>query len=138
PFAQHELTETVKAGDCFQYSLDMKLQGEMRFIKEEAKTVKVNLTATATHALAERVLVAEDGQVKKTARAYETAKASIERGSDKSENVLRAARKLIVAQHHKGEHLVYSPAGALTRSELAVASQQFDTLARPGLPPGRS
>src|SRR5262249_38451192 len=118
----YDLSETVKAGDSFRHALDMKLAGEMRFVKEDAKTVTVKLTAAATHSFDERVLVAEQGQVRKAARNYETAKVAIERGSDKSENSLRPSRKLIVAQRHKGVHLVYSPSGAMTRGELEVVS----------------
>src|SRR5262245_9699000 len=134
----HELSEAVKAGDCFDVSLDMKLHGEMRFLKEDAKTATVKLTATATHALAERVLVAEEGQVKKSARVYATAKVNVERGSDKSETTLRAGRKLIVAQRHKGVPLVYAPAGGLTRAELDAVSEHLDTLAVHGLLPNKA
>jgi hypothetical protein len=51
--------------------------------------------------------------------------------------VLRAARRLIVAQRHKDGRLVYSPAGALTRGELEVAGDHFDTLSLPALLPGK-
>src|SRR5262245_4065776 len=98
----HELSETVKAGASFRHNLDMKLAGEMRFLKDDGKEATVKLAAAATHVFDERVLVAEDGQVKKTARHYETAKVNVERGKDKSENALRASRKLVVAQRHKG------------------------------------
>src|SRR5262245_40771459 len=68
----HELSEQAKAGDCFRHTLEMKLTGEMRFLESDAKPVKVKLSAAASHAFAERVLVAEEGQVKKCARVYET------------------------------------------------------------------
>lgn len=134
----YELSETAKAGESFRHSLDMKLAGEMRFLEESAKTVTVKLTASATHAFDERILVAEEGQVRKTARSYQTARVIIERGTDKSDNALRPARKLIVAQRHKGVHLVYSPAGAMTRPELEVVSQHFDVLSVHELLPGKA
>src|SRR5262249_26216546 len=119
-------------------TLDMKLTGEMRFLKDDGKPATVKLTAAASHTFDERVLVAEDGQVKKTARHYETAKVNVERGNDKSENVLRASRKLVVAQRHKAVFRVYSPSGAMTRPELEVVGEHFDTLAVHEMLPGKA
>src|SRR5262245_57353018 len=131
------LAETVKPGDCFQYGLDMKLSGEMRFVREDAREVPVKMSAQGKHRFAERVLAAAAGLVQKSARVYESAGAVIERGTDRSENSLRPTRKLIVAQRHRDQHLVYCPAGALTRSELEVVSEHFDTLLVAGLLPGK-
>jgi hypothetical protein len=138
PAQSCDLSEKVQAGDSFHLTLDMKLAGEMRFLADNGKTATLKLTAAAGHAFDERVLVAEDGQVKKTARRYETAKVNVERGKDRSENALRASRKLVVAQRHKGVHLVYSPAGALTRPELEVVGEHFDVLAVHELLPGKA
>jgi hypothetical protein len=132
------LTETPAVGDCFQYRIDMKLTGEMRFVSEDAQTVPVKLSAQARHAFAERALAVTAGLVHKSARVYESATASIERGRDRSENTLRPNRKLIVSQRHKDQHLVYSPAGALLQGELEVVSEHFDTLALTGLLPGKA
>jgi hypothetical protein len=132
------LAETVQPGDCFRWGIDMKLAGEMRFVNEHGKTVPVKLSARAKHAFPERVLAAAGGLAQKSARVYESASAAIQRGGDRSENVLRKSRKLIVAQRHKGEHLAYSPAGALSRGELEVVSEHFDTLLLPGLLPGKA
>jgi hypothetical protein len=131
------LAESSKPGDCFHYAIDMKLDGEMRFKKDD-KIVPVKLTATATHAYAERTMEAGAGLVAKSVRYYESAKAVIHRGDDKSEAGLRPSRKLVVAQRHKDEHLVYCPAGALYRSELELLADHFDSLAIAGVLPGRS
>jgi hypothetical protein len=108
----------------------------MRFRKETG-TVPVKLTAAASHAYPERVLSASGAIVQKAARVYETAKVSIVRGTDRVDTSLRADRKLIVAEWQKGQHLVYSPAGALQRHELDLVSDQFDTLALAGILPGK-
>src|SRR5262249_19605948 len=48
---------------------------------------------------------------------------------------LRADRRLQVAQRHNDQGFVYAPAGCLTREELALTSEQFDTLTLTGLLP---
>jgi hypothetical protein len=131
------LAETIKPGDCFRVGIDMKLTGEMRFLRDNGKSSAVKLSAQASHAFPERVLVGSGATIQKSARSYETAKATIQRGNDRSENAVRASRKLIVAQRNKDQFLVYSPAGALSRSELEVVSEHFDTLHLAGLLPGK-
>jgi len=132
------LAETLKPGDCFRYGIEMKLTGEMRYVGEDAKLVPVKMSAQGKHAFPERVLTVAGGVIQKSARVYDRAVATIQRGRDQSENGLRPSRKLIVAQRHKDQHLVYSPAGALTRSELEVVSEHFDTLLLTGVLPGKA
>ncbi len=130
-----DLAEAVKPGDCFEVSLDMKLTGELRIRKDEGPST-VKLTASAEHAFKERVVAhAADGQ--RVVRHYDTARASVTAGKDTTERTLRDKRRLIVAQRHKDARLVYSPAGALTRGELEVAGDHFDTLLLPALLPGK-
>src|SRR5262249_25861390 len=74
----------------------------------------------------------------KVARVYDSASAVIRAGEDKSERTLRPTRKLIVAQRHKDQKLVYSPQGALTRAELELAAEHLDTLVLPGVVPSRA
>jgi hypothetical protein len=134
----YNLAEAVKAGDCFQLRLDMKLTGELRVFKA-GTTVPFKLGATGRHAFPERVLaVGTGGAVEKTARVYETAEAVIRVGDDRSERTLRPERRLVVAQRQKDQALVYSPAGALTRGELDLTAGHFDTLALPGVLPGKA
>jgi hypothetical protein len=131
------LTEAVKAGDCFQIHIDMKLSGEMR-IKKDGKTVPLKLEATAVHSYPERMLaVAVGGVVQKTARVYETAKATITVGEDRVERTLRPERRLFVSQRYRDQGLVYSPAGALMREELELTAGQFDSCAVTGVLPGK-
>jgi hypothetical protein len=131
------LAETVKAGDCFRVTLDMKLSGEMR-IRKDDRTVPMKLEAAAQHEYPERVLaVGTGGVVQKTARKYETAKAVITAGTDRSERTLRPDRCLMVAQRYKDVGQVYCPAGPLTRPELDLTAGHFDTLAVPGVLAGK-
>jgi hypothetical protein len=129
------LTETVQARDCFRIHIDMALAGEMR-VAREGKVVPIKLTATASHVFPERILkVAATGLPEKSARFYEIAKADILAGNDRSERSLRAERRLFVAQRAKDQPLTYSPAGPLSREEMELTSEHFDTLALTGLLP---
>ena len=129
-WGQTALTEVVKPGDCFRYDISMKLTGEMRFRKDSG-VVPVKLLASATHSYPERVLMASGSVVEKAARVYESAKVTIARGTDRSESTLRANRKLIVAEWQKGQRLVYSPAGALMRTESTRWPSRVSFPARP-------
>jgi hypothetical protein len=130
------LTEAVAAGDCFRIKLETKLTGEMRFQKA-AGSVPLKEEMTARHEYPERVLQVGGGAIQKSARVYETAKAAFVFGTERAEKGLRSERKLIVAQRHQDQGTVYSAAGALTRSELQLAGDHFDTLALPQLLPGK-
>ncbi len=134
----YPLAETVQPGDCFRVQIDMKLNGELRVQKLD-KTETLELKAVARHEYPERILsVGKDGVPDKTVRIYETAKATISVSGATSERTLRDERRLIVAQRFKEERLVYSPAGTLTRAEVDLTSEHFDSLTVVGLLPGKA
>ncbi len=138
PAQTHLLKEDLKAGDCFRVRLEMTLAGDIR-VTRDGKPEKLPLTATATHEFPERVLaVGESGLAEKAARVYETATAVITAAGERSEKGLRKERRLFVAQRPKEQPLTYSPAGPLTREELELTAEHFDTLAVTGLLPGRA
>src|SRR5579885_3129490 len=131
------LAETSQPGECFQIQLNMKLSGEIQMRKDD-KVGPLKLEATAVHEYPERVLaVAPDGLVQKTARIYETAKATIAAGGERAERTLRPERRLIVAQFYKDQALVYSPSGPLTREELELTGDQFNSTVVAGILPGK-
>ncbi len=131
------LVETNQPGECFKIQIDMKLSGEIR-IRKDDKTESIKLEASAVHEYPERILsVAQDGQVQKTARLYDTAKATITTGGDRAERALRPERRLIVAQFYKDQELVYSPTGALTQEELDLTAEQFDSTVVGSILPGK-
>jgi hypothetical protein len=134
----YPLAETVKQGDCYRIHIEMTLSGELK-VNRDGKPAPLKLTATASHEFPERVLnVGSGGLLEKTARAYETAKAAINVGDDRSERTLRPERTLQVAQRVKDQLLVYAPSGPLAREELELTSEHFDTLALLGLLPGKA
>ena len=131
----HTLSEPVQARDCFQYDINMTLKGELRMNKD-GKTAAMPLAARAEHRFSERILeVKEKGLPAKVVRNYDTARSSISVNGQASPHDLRTARKLIVAQRTADNFLCYSPAGPLTRDEVELVSEHFDTLAVTGLLP---
>jgi len=134
----YPLVETVEAGESFRIRLAMKLAGEMQVLKEDKKE-QIHLEATAGHEFPERILtLGSDTLPQKSARHYETAHARITVGKNSSEKSLRPERCLIVAQRYKDQLLCWCPEGSLTRSELEVCSEHFDTLAVTGVLPGKA
>jgi hypothetical protein len=134
----YALTETLKPGDCFRVHLDMNLSGELRVTKD-GKQIPLPLRATAAHDFPERILiVGKNNLAQKAARSYETARAAITVDGERSERSLRAERQLMVIQREKDQALAYCPAGPLTREELELTGEHFDTLALTGLLPGKA
>jgi hypothetical protein len=115
----------------------MKLDGEMR-VQQQGKTEPIRLSAEAVHELSERILVVgKTGLVEKSARFYDKAQAAFTVGGQRNERLLRTDRRLLVAQRQNDQFLLYCPATALTRDELGLTSEHFDTLTLTGLLPGR-
>src|SRR5262245_50847080 len=133
----YSLKETVREGDYFRVQLEMTLSGEMR-VRKADKLVPLKLTATAGHAFPERILaLGPTGMPIKSARSYETAKATVQVDTEKTERLLRPDRRVLVAQRYKDQTVVYCPAGPLTRPELELTSEHFDTLSVTGILPGK-
>lgn len=134
----YTLAEKAAQGDCIQTRLMMKLTGELRVVKD-SKPAALKLSATGEHQFVERFLALDPhGQVEKVARAYESAKAVITLEANRSERSLPPERRLVVAQRHKGEGLIYAPAGPFSPEEFELVNGHFDSLALSGLLPGRA
>ena len=131
------LTESAQSGDCYQIRLEMKLSGQMK-VQRNGAAAALELTASATHEFPERVLlVGTSGLPEKVARLYTTAQSVIVVAGDRSERTLRPDRRLCVAQRYRDQLIVYCPAAALTRDELDLTNDHFDTLNLAGLLPGK-
>jgi len=134
----YSLIESPKVGDCFHVHIDMVLSGELR-VNRDGKQVPLKLEALATHDFPERLLnVGADGQADKAARYYETAKATVTLDKDVTERSVRSERRLMVAERSNGRFLLYCPGGTLTRDELDLTGEHFDTLALTGLLPAKA
>jgi hypothetical protein len=148
PAKSYSLVETTKPGDCFRVKITMQLDGRMflapapspgRTLETPSKEkMTLKLTAAAEHEFAERVLVAgQGGLIEKAAHAFERARTVVTVDKGRTERALRSERRLIVCQRHKDQPLVYCPAGPLSRSELELTSEHFDSLSLAGLLPAR-
>jgi hypothetical protein len=131
------LAENHKPGDCFRIRLEMKLQGEMR-VTRNGRQVPLKLQAQSAHDFWERTLnVGKESFPDKSCRSYNQARAVIDRERDHSDRSLRPERCMIVAQRSKDHLTVYCPSGPLTRDELELTAEHFDTLAISGLLPDK-
>jgi hypothetical protein len=131
------LVEDVKTGDCFAVRLNMELGGEI-LVTKDGKAASIRLSTSASHDFVSKVLEVADGAAAKIAIVYEKAHSEIRVGGDKSDRTLRPNRKLVVAQRDSDQPLVYSPSGPLTREELELVGEHFDTLTLTGLLPGKA
>src|ERR1051326_3862860 len=128
----HTLVEWPRPGDCYKYELSMTLKGELR-VNRDGKTTAIPISASAGHAFSERILEAKEKSLpEKVARSYEQARSTITVDGAASTSTLRDQRRLIVAQRPKDQFLCYSPAGPMTREELELVGEHFDTLTLTG------
>lgn len=126
------LAEDSLVDSCCRIKLALDLKGKITFRAQGAmKTEQHN--ASAEHAYVERILSAKDGMAERSARIYETATATIGNHT----RTLRPARSFMVAHRIKDELLTYCPDGPLFDQEMEL-TEHFDTLALPGLLPGKS
>lgn len=130
------LTEAPKTGECFRYQIETTLSGSMK-VAQDGKETSIKLSAKNAHELFERVLDADKVVIRKSARYYEKTACGTEIAENKIARNLRDDRRFIVAQR-TGDHLLcYSPVGPLTRQELELVGEHFDTLHLTGLLPGK-
>jgi hypothetical protein len=130
----YNLTEAPKPGDTFRVAVETDLAGALKVV-QDGKENSIKISARNEHVILERVLKADAGVARKSARFYEKASCAAEIGGEKTSRGLRDDFRLVVAQRHDDSLLCYSPAGPLTRPELEVISEHFDTLSLTGLLP---
>ena len=130
----HDLSEVPKPGECFRVTVETAITGNLKVVND-GKEQLVPLNARNDHAILEKVLKSDKGVIQKSARWYEKALSRAVVGDEKVERTLREQRRLIVAQKFDDNHFCYAPAGPLTRVELDVVAEHFDTLCLTGLLP---
>jgi hypothetical protein len=136
-FAQAvHLADSVKAGDCFRYQITLNVAGKLK-VERDGKPDPIPLKATASHAFVERIAATDAlGGIGRALRHYSAAGSEGEVGSERRRRELAADRRLIVAQRAAVGSLHFSPDGPLTREELELVAEHFDTLCVPALVPG--
>jgi hypothetical protein len=130
------LVETPREGDCFRITTATQVNGVLK-VTRDGKPTALKITATNEHAFAERVIAADKVVVRKAARVYQTAAAQAVVDGDRVQRALPADRRLIVAQRTGEALFCYSPLGPLTRSDLEVVSEHFETLHLTGVLPAK-
>ena len=129
--------ETPQADDCLKIELSLNLKGEMK-VQRDGKMVAIPMVANASHHFEERIIhLSSTGIPDKVARNYSKADALFNIEGNKSERTLRKQRSLIVAQRPENSIFVYSPKGPLTREELELTGEHFDTLSLANLIPDK-
>lgn len=127
------LVESAQPKECLRIELTTRVDGERLFTQDGANKSQ-KTTLAATHTYTEKALMGGAGGVK-AARHYTAAQSSLTIDGQSSAATLRPERRLAVAQRTNAGLLAYSPAGPLTREEVELISEHFDTLALPGLLP---
>lgn len=132
------LGEKPKSGDTFQCDLQLAVSGKMK-IERDGKSDAVPLEAKAKHQFLERIEAATDaGTIQKTIRFYKEAASDRISGVDRSKQTLGEDRRGIVALQTPTGILHFHPTGPLTRDDLELVSEHFETLALPGLLPNKA
>jgi hypothetical protein len=130
----YSLAESTKEGDCTLITIETSLTGELK-VSRDGKPAAVKIAAKNEHTLVEKVLATEKGLPKRTARRYTAAVSRATLDGEKAERSLATNRRLIVAERASDALFCYSPAGPLTRSDLEIVSEHFETLHLAGILP---
>jgi hypothetical protein len=130
------LSETPREGECFRITTGTEVTGSLK-VTRDGKPAAVKIRAKNEHVFVERVLSADKAVTRKAARFYHTAAANATVDGDRVQRTLPADRRLIVAQRTGDSLFCYSPQGPLTRPDLEVVSEHFETLHLTGLLPAK-
>jgi hypothetical protein len=130
----HTLVESPRESECFRIKTETQVTGTLK-VTRDGKTVPLKIVAKNEHAFNERILAADKLVARKALRYYQTAASHATVDGERVERALSADRRLIVAQRTADALACYSPAGPLTRADLEVVSEHFETLHLPGVLP---
>lgn len=131
------LQEDIKPGDCFRYEIALDITGKMK-VQRDNKIEDLPIRATARHEFVERTENPDAvGGIGMAVRHYQTATSTSESAGERTTRTLSAERRLIVAKRNARGTLHYSPTGPLSREELDLVAEHFDTLCLPALLSGQ-
>ena len=133
----YQLAESPREGECFRIAVETELTGTLK-VTRDGKPAAIRIVARNCHAFTERVLAARSGVVRKVARQYATAASRATVDGTPVDRLLAADRRLVVAQRTSDTLLCYSPAGPLTKTDVEVVSEHFETLHLTGLLPSKA
>ncbi|MSR55641.1 MAG: hypothetical protein EXS09_20510 [Gemmataceae bacterium] len=130
------ITESIREGDCFRVVATTSLTGTLK-VSRDGKSTPLKIAAKNEHDFFERVLETNKGLIQKSARYYQTAHSRATVDGAAVDRTIAADHRLIVAQRPGDSLFCFAPAGPLSRSELEVVSEHFDTLHLTGLLPAK-
>jgi hypothetical protein len=131
------LADETKPGDHLGYEITLTAAGKIKVDREGGAGSTLPLEAAVRHRFAERVERLPAGAAGRAVRHYAEAQAESAVSVDRSRRTLAADRRLVVVQRTAEGTVHYSPDGPLTREELDLVAEHFDTLCIPGLLPDR-
>jgi hypothetical protein len=131
-----DLTESPLKDACFRVQMSMVLDGKVT-VQQEGTSKSFPHQARASHEYLERVLDAKDNRGDRAARLYSQASVEFPSHKTPTKNELRVERRLQALYRDKKQLVSFSPRGPMTREEMEV-TEHLDTLALPGLLPGRA
>jgi hypothetical protein len=137
---QVNLTEKSTLGERASYALELELKGNLIVHDDRYRstTLRIPLEAKAKHRFTERHMALTEGLPSTTARYYTEATATAIVETDKSTRSLPVDRKLIIARLSSDGLFCFSPGGSLSRDELDLVTDHFNTQCLPGLLPGKT
>ncbi len=130
------LTEAKLIDSSYHIVLTMEMANGKIIINQAGQQKQFDRGASARHEYLERVLEEKAGMASGSVRHYREASANIVDGKQQIHIGLDKSKTLHVAQRFKDNVLVYNPKEPMTREEMEV-TEHFDSLAVPGLAPGK-
>lgn len=136
PYLLHEKN---LSGDRYRIAISLAINGKLKTGGPDGKIEELALQATASHRYIEWVEQADNaGVIGKAIRGYNACESTAALPGTTTKRSLDKERRVVVVQKEPTGPILYSTAGPLTRDELDVAAGQFDTMALPGLLPGKA
>ncbi len=132
-----KLGEDLQPGEYHRYELELTVSGKLK-VERDGKPDALLLRAEASHRFAERIEATDArGGAGKVVRYYEKAKSTSVVAGEKSSRELAIDRRLTFAGRTESGTLHYSPLGPLSREELELIAEHFDTMVLAGLLPNK-
>lgn len=131
------LLEKLGPGDYFDYQLKLTVSGKLK-IDRNGKEDTLLLEASAAHDFVERVEEPDAiGGAGKVVRHYRNAVSSSKVSGESTKRELSPDRRLCVIQRTPTGTVQYSPSGPLSRDELELVAEHFDTMCLVGFLSGQ-
>jgi hypothetical protein len=131
----YSLVEASPEGTVHRISIDTDATGTLQVVRD-GKPTPIKVEAKNAHKFTEKVVATDRIGIRRAVRWYETAQARATVDGDRTERTLAPDHRLILAQRTGDDLSCYALAGPLTRPELEVVAEHFETLHLAGvLPP---